>query len=112
MSMPRSLSRRLGGLVAAAALAVTSLGVVGAATPAQAVACTTSTTFSTDAKVYQWNDFMAVKGETSTGCGEYIDAGQVVIQRSTDGGSTWANLGGAVTPTYARSDEQTSEHQS
>jgi hypothetical protein len=99
--MPRSLSRRIGGFVAAAALAVTSLGVVGTATPAHATACTTTTTFTPGASVYQWNDFMSVKGEVTTSCPDYIGAGTVVIQRSTNGGSSWTTLGGNVTPTYA-----------
>lgn len=87
--MTRSIIRRLAGGVAASALAVTTLGVVGAATPAQAATCTTTVTLTSSSNSNVYGGYNSLSASTSSTCGTPYN-GSTTIQRWT--GSGWATV--------------------
>jgi hypothetical protein len=113
--MNRSIIRRLAGGFAAAALAVTTLGLTGAA-PAQATdsRCTTQTfvtvnnsyanrtlTYGQTATIHAWTVINGCSGGSyNPPAGYRPDAGSLVIQRSADGRSWQTVARGGTLATY------------
>jgi hypothetical protein len=100
----RSLLTRIGGFVAAAALSTTALSAVAAA-PAHAdnATCSTRTTLEINGEPRSatavWGSWGLVSAETTVvSCSggsnhpSFVAHGNIVIQRSIDGGRTWTTV--------------------
>jgi hypothetical protein len=100
--MKKTFLSRLSGVVAALALGGSTLAVVGAATPASAadIACTTTVEISPSYRQLEFGRTNSVQAQAIGSCPGYKSgrlpygtAGNLVIQKSTDG-RTWSNVGG------------------
>lgn len=102
--MKRNILRRAAGTVAMAALALTGVAVTAAA-PAQAAAtCSTQTVTQVNYHKQVFGDYNTVRVDVAATCSDsnnYVAAGTTYVQRSLDGGRSWANV--AAESTYSAS---------
>lgn len=93
--MKRSIIRRAAGTMAVAALAFTGVAVTAAAPAQAATACTTRAVTQVAAHKQVFGDYNTVRVDVVPTCADgynYIAAGTTYVQRSIDGGHTWANV--------------------